>query len=87
MKGRATRCDIAIDDKSGDTLTQSYFLKKIRALEFTSIWKGKGATPRFEISEGTTVYLGSDSSDRILCVYDKKRSVLCVMRILRVITG
>ena len=72
LKGRATRCDIAIDDKSGDTLTQSYFLKKIRALEFTSIWKGKGATPRFEISEGTTVYLGSDSSDRILCVYDKK---------------
>lgn len=72
LKGRTTRCDVAIDDKQGDTLTQSYFLKKIKAGEFTSIWKGKGATPRFEISEGTTVYLGSDSSDRILCVYDKR---------------
>lgn len=72
LKGRATRCDIAIDDKTGDVLTQSYFLKKIKAGEFTSIWKGKGATPRIEISEGTTVYLGSDSSSRILCVYDKR---------------
>lgn len=72
LKGRCTRCDLAIDDKTGLVLTQSYFLKKIRNGEFTSIWKGKGATPRFEISEGTTVYLGSDSSSRILCVYDKR---------------
>lgn len=72
LEGKCKRIDIAIDDTCGDLISLNDVLSYINKGHFTSCWRKTSKSQKIIFGEGTSIYLGSDSSDRLLCIYDKK---------------
>lgn len=78
MQGRCSRCDLAIDDFKGEHFTMLDLFNKVYDGEYTcssQVWNAIIKGRRNEDNEsnaGFTIYLGSDSSERQLCSYNKK---------------
>lgn len=78
MQGRCSRCDLAIDDFEGKYFSMLDLFNKVYKGEYTcnsQVWnvivKGRRNEDN-ESNAGFTIYLGSDSSERQLCSYNKK---------------
>lgn len=78
LNGKCSRCDLAIDDFKGEYFTIMDLFQKVMKGEYTCLsntWNvvAKGTRSDEDYSEtGFTIYLGSNSSERQLCIYNKK---------------
>lgn len=78
LGGSCSRCDLAIDDMKGEYFTIMDLFNKVMAGEYvcsSQLWNvvAKGTRDDETHSDtGFTIYLGSTSSERQLCIYNKK---------------
>lgn len=75
LNGVFKRIDIAIDDFSGEAITNEYLYNKVLNKFYTSTFISK-PTPMGTLENGLTIQFGSNNSPVQLSIYDKKRQLL-----------